>query len=141
GFPSAEITACDLAPPPPHLDEHVRWLRGDILSAPSLPGGGVLIANLFLHDFEGDALRNIGRLCAGFDVMIFNEPDRTSLAGLLGGLLSPFINRVTRHDMHVSIRAGFREGELPAALGLGREVRIEETSTWRGGRRVLAWRA
>lgn len=140
-FPAAKVSACDLAPPPPHLDGRIKWRQGDILSAPSSMSGGVLIANLFLHHFEGDALRAIGRLCAGFEVMIFNEPDRVWLPRLLGGVLSPFINRVTRHDMHVSIRAGFKRGELPAALGLSGDVRIKETSTWRGGRRVIAWRA
>ena len=141
-LPACPLTACDLAPRPAGLDPRVRWQQGDLLVGGVPPGGGVLIANLFLHHFEAEALRILGRLCEGFDVVIFNEPDRSRLPHLLGCLLWPVINRVTRHDMHVSIDAGFANGELPTMLGLDQKTwRIRETSTWRGARRVLGWRA
>jgi hypothetical protein len=140
-FPQANITACDLAPRPTSLDPKVNWKQGDLLSGGTGLRGGILIANLFLHHFEGEALRQIGRLCGGFDVLVFNEPDRAMLPHLLGATMWPTINRVTRHDMHVSIKAGFAKGEMASLLGLGREAwRIEETSTWRGARRVLGCR-
>jgi hypothetical protein len=74
-------------------------------------------------------------------MLIFNEPDRSHIAAFLGKLLHPFVNHVTRHDMQVSIRAGFRSGEIAALLGLdASHWKIRETSTWRGARRVIALR-
>jgi hypothetical protein len=56
-------------------------------------------------------------------------------------LMWPWINRVTRHDMHVSISAGFVSGEISALLGLEpQHWQFEETSRWRGGRCVIGWR-
>lgn len=137
-FPAATVTACDLVAKPADLDERVRWRQGDVLANEDPPTGGVLVANLFLHHFEGASLAALGTLCGRFDVVIFNEPDRAMLPHLLGALMWPLINRVTRHDMHVSINAGFSMGELPALMGLdANRWRIKETSTWRGARRVL----
>lgn len=141
-FPGIPLTACDLVSRPASLDDRVVWKQGDILTGESVMTGGVLVANLFLHHFEGDALRALGKLCDGFEVVVFNEPDRAALPHALGFLMWPFINRVTRHDMHVSIRAGFAAGELPRLLGLDPATwRFRETSTWRGARRVIGWRA
>lgn len=139
-FPHASITACDLAPRPDGLPEKVVWKCGDLLSGQCGLSGGVLVANLFLHHFEGPALRQLGRLCENFDLVVLNEPDRARLPHILGCAFWPLVNRVTWHDMHVSIRAGFARGELQAMMGLdpARWV-IAETSTWRGARRVLCW--
>lgn len=140
-FPDAPLTACDLAPRSASLDGRVLWSQGDLLADGTSMSGGVLVANLFLHHFEGEALRQLGKLCDGFEVVVFNEPDRGFLPHVLGMLMWPFINRVTRHDMHVSIRAGFAEGELAGFLGLDPETwRVRETSTWRGARRMIGWR-
>jgi len=140
-FPSSAVKAYDLAPRPPRLIERVIWTQGDLFTVPPPQTGGVLVANLFLHHFEGQSLRDLGKWCEGFEVLIFNEPDRASFPHFLGGLLHPFINRITRHDMHVSIRAGFSQGELLDLLGLNTENRVfRETSTWRGSRRAVAWR-
>lgn len=140
-FPCARVTACDLAPRPAGLDARVLWRQGDALSGEAPLAGGVLVANLFLHHFEVESLRKLGRICEKFEVVIFNEPARATLPHLLGGLMWPLINRVTRHDMHVSIRAGFSAGELPTLLGMDRgKWRFRETSTWRGAIRVLGWR-
>lgn len=140
-FPASDITACDLAARPAGLDERVIWRQGDILADETPLRGAVLVANLFLHHFEGDALRRLGRICDGFEVVVFNEPDRALLPHLLGLFMWPAIHRVTRHDMHVSIRAGFAAGELPDLLGLDRRIwRFQETFTCRGARRVLGRR-
>ncbi len=139
-FPDAPVSAYDLAPPPLAAGR-VVWHQGDLFEMPPPPPGGVLVANLFLHHFEAPALTVLGNWMAGFEVLVFNEPDRARLPHGLGRVLHPFINRVTRHDMHVSIDAGFQHGELTAALGLiGRGWMIRETSTWRGSRRVVASR-
>jgi hypothetical protein len=139
-FPNSRVTACDLAPRPIGLDRGVDWRSGDVFQNPP-PPGGVLVVNLFLHHFEGDELRKLGRICEGYDVLIFNEPERSRVAALLGMLLHPFVNHVTRHDMQVSIRAGFRRGEMAELLGLDQSLwKICETSTWRGARRLVARR-
>lgn len=140
--PRATVTAMDLAPAPPELPPNVVWRQGDLFSSSIQPEGGILIANLFLHHFEGDALRALGKLTDRFQSFIFCEPLRARIPHLLGGLAHPFINRVTRHDMHVSIDAGFKTKELPSLMGLS-EKRwvIEEHSTWRGALHVLGCRA
>lgn len=141
-FPDAVLTACDLAPRPPGLDARISWKQGDVLSQEKALTGGVLVANLFLHHFEGERLRILGRLCEAFEVLVISEPDRAGLPHVLGTMMWPFVNRVTRHDMHVSIDAGFTTGETAGLLGLAAgKWRIRETSTWRGARRVVAWRA
>lgn len=140
-FPQAAVAAYDLAPRPEALDARVEWHRGDIFKTNAPQQGGVLVANLFLHHFEGDSLLNLGRWMRNFSLLIFNEPDRSCLPHLLGGLMHPWINRVTQHDMHVSITAGFAAGEIGRLLGLDEALwQIRETSTWRGARRVVAWR-
>jgi 2-polyprenyl-3-methyl-5-hydroxy-6-metoxy-1,4-benzoquinol methylase len=140
-FVDSRVTACDLAPRPAGLDPAIDWRSGDIFrQAP--PAGGVLVANLFLHHFEGDDLRRLGQICEGFDVLILNEPNRTRSAALLGTLLHPVVNHVTRHDMQASIRAGFQRGEMAELLGLDKlHWEIRETSPGLGARRVVAWRA
>ncbi len=138
-FPRAPVAAYDLAPRPTNLDTRVVWHRGDLFEATAPERGGVLVANLFLHHFEKTDLHTLGRWMGNFDVLIFNEPDRSRTPHLLGRLLHPWINRVTRHDMHVSIDAGFTAGEIATLLDLNLgKWQICETSTWRGARHVVA---
>lgn len=140
-FPGSPVAAYDLAPRPKDLDERVAWRSGDLFTMPAPAHGGVLVANLFLHHFERDMLGLLGRWADGFDAMVFSEPDRARLPHVLGGLIHPWINRVTKHDMHVSITAGFTEGEIASFLGLDPvRWRVRESSTWRGARRVVCWR-
>ena len=140
-FPQASVAAYDLAPRPSKLAAHVEWRQGDIFASPAPASGGVLVANLFLHHFEGNALTTLGKWFENFEVLVFNEPDRARLPHLLGGTLHPWINRVTRHDLHVSIRAGFAAGEISRLLGLAAgRWQTRESSTWRGARRVVAFK-
>ena len=140
--PQAALTAYDLAARPVDLDTRIEWSQGDIFTMPPPRAGGVMVANLFLHHFEGVPLTDLGCWCENFEVLIINEPDRASLPHLLGGLMHPWINRVTRHDMHVSIRAGFAAGEITHFLGLdAHRWQTRESSTWRGARRVVAWKS
>ncbi len=138
-FPHASLRAFDLAPRPDGLPENIEWVRGDILENVQKTTGGALIANLILHHFTGPQLERLAPWFASFDTIIANEPLRSKLPLLLGKLAHPFINHVTRHDMRVSIEAGFVPGELPKLLGLGKGgYSISESSTWRGSLRVLA---
>lgn len=148
-FPETPVTALDLAPAPAGpLPQNLQWLRRDLFE-PGWPAdaeaarpSGMLAACLFLHHFEGDRLAWIGRaLCTKFEVCAFVEPDRRALAHRLGRLAWPFINDVTRHDMHVSIDAGFAAGELAELLGLDASGwRVSESTTLTGARRFLAVR-
>jgi hypothetical protein len=85
----------------------------DWLAAAASPRAFV-VANLFVHHFEGDAL---ARLLAGAatHARLFAccEPRRT-LPSLVGSRLLGLIgcNDVTRHDAYLSVHAGFRGDEL-----------------------------
>ena len=133
-------TGCDLAPRPTDLPENVTWLEGDLFSRESELEGGVLVVNLFLHHLEPADLARLGAIANRFSVLLFVEPHRSRLALGLAGMLLPFVSAATRHDMPVSIRAGFIEKELPEYLGLFSAWRVRERSTWRGALRVLATR-
>ncbi len=139
-FPESAVTAFDLAPAPADLAPRVKWHCGDLFDQPPPAAGGVRIANLFLHHFEGEALTLLGRWLENADLLVINEPDRAALPHRLANLMHPWINHVTRHDMHVSITAGFAVGELQQLLGLDpARWRFEETSILRGSRRVVGW--
>lgn len=136
----APLDSYDLAPRPAALDARVTWHQGDLFAA-SPAVGGLLVANLFLHHFEGDSMHHLARWCAGFRSLCFVEPLRTLGSLRLGTTMLPFVNRVTRHDMPVSIRAGFIPGELPELLELeSGKWHVREQTSWRGGIRVLASR-
>lgn len=130
----------DLVPRPARLPKKVAWTQGDLWESEREITGGVLVANLFLHHLQPDELSRLGRIADRFEVLVFVEPLRTKDALWMGERLLPFVGEATKHDMMVSIRAGFVEGELPKLLGLSSHWKVSERSTWRGGQRVLAWR-
>jgi hypothetical protein len=135
--PHADITAYDLAPRPAHLPAAVNWIQADLFTQPSPPPGGVLIANLFLHHFTDSQLSELGKWMSTFDTIITNEPLRATLPLLMGKLASPFIHAITRHDMRVSIEAGFLTGELAGLLELEKSgFDIHEITDWRGAIRL-----
>jgi len=74
----------------------------------------VVLANLFVHHFEGERLaRLLAGIAAQARAFVCCEPRRARLA-LLGSRLLWAIgcNDVTRHDAVVSVHAGFRGREL-----------------------------
>ena len=81
---------------------------------PPSPPVDVMFANLFLHHFAEERLRELLRLAASrTSLFLACEPRRATLAltasrwlGLIG------CNRVTQHDAVVSVWAGFATGEL-----------------------------
>jgi len=89
----------------------LEWLR----SQPAEAGTWVL-ANLFLHHFTTESLRELliaiaetAELCCACEPRRGWWPLAASrMLGLIGA------NAVTRHDAPVSVRAGFQDGELSA---------------------------
>ena len=100
------------------LNWHASVVEADVfewLKAGALRDGDAVVANLFLHHFEEDRLREMFHLLAKkVGLFVACEPRRAILglasARLLLGLIG--CNRVTRHDAVVSVVAGFRDQEL-----------------------------
>lgn len=110
-----EFTAVDLAPRPHDWPSEAQWLQQDLLKT-ELPPSEIVIANLFLHHFEDLSKIRMPDKCR---VLLCAEPARRRVhiwQGKVLGLLP--LSPVTRHDMEVSIRAGFLDDELPHLLGL-----------------------
>ncbi len=85
------------------------WLRDA-----ATPAFDAIVANLFLHHFEPRRLASLLALVAArTHLFVACEPRRSGTA-LLGSRLLGFAgcNDVTRHDAVVSVRAGFRDGEI-----------------------------
>jgi hypothetical protein len=87
------------------------WLR---LATPGTPQ--TIISNLFFHQFQAEQLAEMLRLAAGSSrLVIALEPRRSWLPRFCGRLLWVIgCGQVTRHDAHISIRAGFAGSELSA---------------------------
>jgi hypothetical protein len=138
----ARWSVIDLAPAPADWPREATWQQRDLLTFPVLPDAEIIIANLFLHQFRDDQLAALGRcLPATCRTFITCDPARHWLHSLQGRLLSVVarFNRVTRHDMHVSIRAGFAGNELATALVLqGWQITISLTML--GAYRLVASR-
>ncbi|MDP4609824.1 MAG: class I SAM-dependent methyltransferase [Opitutales bacterium] len=141
-----QYTALDLAPCPsewPKGDDE-QWKQADLLHEDNYATATHLIANLVLHHFEAPALEQIGRHIHDHNIqtILCCEPCRRTIhkAQLLAGKLIGF-NQVTLHDGCVSIDAGFRQNELPLALGLQPDQwqwKIQETLM--GAYRMIAQR-
>jgi 2-polyprenyl-3-methyl-5-hydroxy-6-metoxy-1,4-benzoquinol methylase len=90
----------------------LEWARS---RTQHLPGRwDVILANLFLHHFEGERLHELLSAAAQrCDVFIACEPRRT-LPALIGSRLMPVlgVSADTLHDAIISVRAGFRDSEL-----------------------------
>lgn len=133
-----QVTGLDFQERPEGLE--VPWVSGDLFQNLASVEGDTVVANLILHHFQDDQLLRLGKLLKGRRSLIAVEPWRSRVSLFEGGLLWPVINRVTKHDMMVSIRAGFQKGELPRLLDLGEEWEWREEVSLLGGLRVLAWR-
>jgi hypothetical protein len=140
-FPGRKIFALDLAERPAGLDAGVEWVQGDFFQTLETLPGGVCAGSLILHHFSEEALATLGRRLREFRALVFCEPLRSRMVLGFSSLALPFAGEVTRHDMPVSIRAGFCQGELARFLGLEETVwAVTETTTWRGGVRFCAVR-
>ncbi len=131
----AHYTGLDVLERPRDWPQPWHWRQTDLLAFDNYADHNVLIGNFILHQFDNLALRDLfNRIRDHYRLMIFCETARhrlhlwqLRLASLLG------LNSVTRHDGRVSIRGGFRRGELPALAGLDRtQWQVEDGTTWLG---------
>lgn len=102
----------------------------------------IIVANLFLHHFDGQRLTDLlNGIAARARAVVFVEP-RRSAGALLGSRLLGAIgcNDVTRHDAVVSVRAGFRDRELSARWPHHAAWRIEEGAAGMFSHRFVAAR-
>jgi len=138
-FPGALVTGLDLARRPSGLPKAISWRQGDLFDELPSCVGEVFVGVLILHHFPDESLIGIGGMLRDYRVVCFCEPWRARFPHFLGALIQPFCGRVTRHDLHVSIDAGFVSGELSRLLGL-ESWHVEESVDWRGSLRLLAWK-
>lgn len=117
-FSELRVVAVDLIDAPEPAVAGVEWVKADVLSDTySVDSRTVVVANLFLHHLGKDTLALLGERVSGAQALLFAEPYRSRSALFWARLIYPFVGRVTRYDMLVSIRAGFCEGELEQLLG------------------------
>lgn len=101
----------------------LEWLGAQ----PAEPGTWVL-ANLFLHHLGAESLRTLFRQVSEHtDLCCACEPHRAWWALAASRLLRLLgANDVTRHDAVISVRAGFRSGELSALWPAGARWRLRD---------------
>jgi hypothetical protein len=132
----------DLAPRPDHWPAGATWHQTDLWSDAAvelLSRATVLVANMILHHFHDAALRRLGGLLPQCNTLLACEPSRKERHIWQGRVLFPVLHQVTRHDMVVSIRAGFRGRELMDSLGFDAAHWHSLTSeSWLGAYRVAA---
>ncbi|MGZ5545988.1 MAG: methyltransferase domain-containing protein [Limisphaerales bacterium] len=92
------------------------------------PRVDVIVANLFLHHFTDQRVRELfqrcARLCGCFAAA---EPRRSAMGAWFSrrvGLIG--CNEVTRHDAEISVRAGFEDRELSRLWPQGEDWKITE---------------
>ncbi len=133
----------DLARRPAKWPVGAAWTQGDLF-AQRLPDSEVLVANLFLHHFTDDQLHVLGtRISPKTRVILAAEPERRWIHSAVGRFFCWLaeLHPITKFDMQVSIRAGFRENELAASLGLDAQIwHWECQATLLGGYRLIAMR-
>jgi SAM-dependent methyltransferase len=113
------------------LSWHVESLEMDVfewLQRPQPEQSDLVIANLFLHHFTGENLRNLLRYASrqtGF--FLACEPHRVRFS-YFGAAMLGFIgcNDVSRHDAKASVRAGFAANELSEMWPGGEGWRLTE---------------
>jgi SAM-dependent methyltransferase len=138
------LDGLDLWPRPADWPAERDWHVADLRAFAGYANYPAVIGNLIFHQFSAADLAALGRaIQSRARVVVACEPARRRVSQFLfrafGSLLGA--NHVSLHDGHVSIAAGFRDDELPRALGLlapDWEVRCSTTSL--GAYRMLAIR-
>jgi hypothetical protein len=99
-----------------------EWLTGDA------PQYHAIVGNLFLHHFEAAPLQELFAMVAQRTRLFIACEPRRARVPLVGSRLLALIgcNDVTRHDAHVSVRAGFVGHELSSLWPRNAEWSCEE---------------
>jgi hypothetical protein len=140
-LPQSHLTGLDLMPRPPAISSSTHWISGDFFESIQQIEGDACIGSLILHHFPESALAALGEHLKNFRLLVFCEPLRSRASLSMAMLALPLVGKITRHDMPVSIRAGFRPTELAHALRLDTQKWIvRESITWRGSLRLVALR-
>ena len=135
-----DLWGVDLVSRPTNWPAQAHWIEGDMNQLPELPEAEVIIASLVLHHLDHPKLQQLGqRWPCGCRLLLASEPARYPLHLLQGRALSlaARLNHVTRHDILVSVNAGFRKNELLDSLGLP-AWQGQVTESWLGAYRVVA---
>ena len=90
-----------------------------------------IVANLFLHHFEDEALaRLLLKISRQTNCFVAVEPHRFSRPGGCGQLLRVIgCNSVTLHDAVISVRAGFKDNEISSLWPDRQNWRLTEERT------------
>lgn len=140
-YPALPLAGFDLAPRPAELAPDVAWHTGDVFQHAGSWPGAVLVANLFLHHFAVEQIQALGQRLRSVRLLLIGEAHRSPEILRRSAWLNPLLGEITRHDMEISLAAGFVEGELPDWLGLsGQDWIIHESHTVFGAHRMLAIR-
>jgi hypothetical protein len=138
------IDGLDLWPRPAAWPPESAWHTGDLRTFDRYAEYAAVLGNLIFHQFDAADLAALGaQLRRNARVILACEPGRRRRAQVLFRVIGRLLgaNYVSLHDARVSIAAGFRDDELPRALGLESptwEVRC--STTLLGAYRMLAVR-
>jgi hypothetical protein len=136
------VDGLDLWPQPPTWPATAQWHRADLRTFSGYGRYTAVIGNLIFHQFSESELSSLGeKLRRSARVILASEPARRRISQFLFGTIGPALgaNHVSLHDARVSIAAGFRADELPAALGLDpAEWETKITTTTLGLYRMVA---
>ncbi|BDS05194.1 hypothetical protein NT6N_02340 [Oceaniferula spumae] len=137
-LPTCEVTAVDLIPKPETVRSDIVWQQASIFEYDGFDRDTVVVANLFIHHLDDKELKLLGARLAQVRAVVLAEPHRKKTAELMGRLLFPLVNQVTRHDMITSIRAGFVKEEISKLIG--RNFHWKESLGMFGGIRMIGVR-
>ncbi len=138
------VDGLDRCPPPDDWPAERAWHVADLRAFDGYGAYAAVIGNLIFHHLTDDELAELGaRLRRTTRMILVSEPTRSPFAQRMFSWFGPCFgaNRVTRHDAHVSIAAGFLGDELPRSLGLTRDAwDLRCTTTMLGACRMVAQR-
>ena len=137
-LPDCKIVALDLVPRPDSVDKKIEWESIDVLDYDGYDEHTIVVANLFIHHLKDNELKILGEKLKSVRAIFFAEPYRGKVALNTSKVMVPFVNHVTRHDMRVSIKAGFYKGEMAELLG--NDFQWDEAYSLFGGIRMKALR-
>jgi SAM-dependent methyltransferase len=138
------VDGLDLWPRPADWPAARAWHVADLRAFEGYAPYPAIVGNLIFHQFAAADLAALGeKLRAKARVILACEPHRQRRSQFLFRTFGPLLgaNYVSLHDARVSIAAGFRDDELPRALGLeAPEWDVRCSVSWLGSYRMIAVR-